>query len=111
MEEKTLSVCIEPLVLGREPPIRDSVKKWEWIADGIRQLYDNIWGETCPLCAKYELDCTNGKTEEPCPVYAETGRTECENTPWYKVRAGLIAAMDAADDEAEFLRGLENGNK
>lgn len=58
--------------------LRGSIRKWEKIVDGTGFDYG---GNNCHLCQLYAtraLDCLG------CPVRAETGKSGCFGTPYYK---------------------------
>jgi len=58
--------------------LRQSIKVWEdahvWLKNGFRVVHNFI---NCSCCLKYYGDHCTG-----CPIYEESGWTECYNTPY-----------------------------
>lgn len=63
--------------------LKGSIRKWEGIAAGT----DRDGGDAnCPLCALFHPNhrMDGGSTCRGCPVFAKTGRSGCENSPYAK---------------------------
>ena len=58
------------------------------------EFYAEGWhGEECVLCTNredqlYEYRHCNMK-DNPCPIYAHTGKTDCHGTPWYEASTAI----------------------
>ena len=103
--------CAAQNLTDREA-IQFSIKKFRKIKEIAEKLppemnlYPDLGGGTCPLCALYfnqHAKC------EGCPVFESTGLNGCEGTPYvdqiYKASTagGYVTACQA---EIEFLEGL-----
>ena len=94
-----------------------SAEKWE--ANALAKVPEeaHIHADSCPLCAIFDPDETEGRDDfrcHGCPVREKTRLAGCRNTPWlaafqsFKVwhEDGGDAFRAAAKREAEFLRDL-----
>ena len=106
----------EPMNRKTLKALESSVQKWEDIAAGTGE---DRGPTNCALCQRFfygTLDCRTGN--EKCPVYRETGRTGCRNSPYVDwcfcqpARPGLDKVADTpkgkrlARAERDFLIGL-----
>ena len=100
-------------------PIKCSIKKWELLVQGIGkfQEYINERGtSTCGLCQQYYFGGGRSCCVD-CPVYKETGRNVCQDTPYQKYAAlsrsasgkdiDPIKAYAYAAQEYFFLKSLQ----
>lgn len=58
-----------------------SAAKFVWIA-GLDKEFFRPNAISCPLCMAFN---TGLNWCEGCPVYKESGRPECRNTPWFRI--------------------------
>jgi len=83
--------------------LEESVIKWRHIALRQRIPMGDI---DCDLCQMYPGEC------ELCPVYAETGRTSCNDTPFVDYDNWLPYAPDnskiALEESKFFITLLED---
>ena len=89
--------------------LHGSIKHWERLSSGNRDVDEVPDSEFCPLCAIYlDDDCTR------CPVYLNTRLFYCKGTPYLNalVLSKEYTALDsddfkdAAKLELEFLKSL-----
>jgi hypothetical protein len=101
--------------------LQGSIRKWQAIVDGTGT---DEGCTNCPLCEEFAGECDPDATNEDgdchgCPVKAATGRSQCEDSPYYDFRrvmkqAGKSVRTDRATSEREIaaaqaeLRFLES---
>ena len=96
--------------------LNESILKWEWLVKQLEggKLEKVPWSDydSCAPCAIY-LDTS--ELEEKwcigCPVMQKTGKSQCENSPYYKYQdqvggEEMKPAIRAAKAEVKFLKSL-----
>ena len=99
------------VAIGRWPKsrlgaLKESIKKWEWLAKHRGSPLPYTDAETCALCNIYisgDKDNCMG-----CPVMERTGTKSCVGTPYcdYSLALDHKEAKLAARAEVKFLKSL-----
>ena len=92
--------------------IKDSIVKWETLAEMTTLPLFMPGDSQCPLCNLF-IKKTSTFNEEcrQCPVYLKTGRRYCGSTPYADASDAFkendqIGFQSAAEAEVEFLKSL-----
>lgn len=93
--------------------LKESIEHWKRIETGTNACCEGIWADDCALCGRFLFDKPESEKCVGCPIFAKTGKTHCEGSPWQKVDSlyttsthGSPEYFKAAKEMREFLESL-----
>ena len=92
--------------------IKESIEHWKEEQAKTDPHQIHIAGENCPLCvAFFSLAREWNQCCGACPVFLDTGETECDETPYYKARSAWNLWKEDPDDSRLKQQWIDEAQK